>query len=194
MQNLRNAPASRSRKRDFYMPSFRLLSGKVRVAAAITATLIATFLGTLLAAPAGAAVTSARIIPAAFTHSGAPVNSRRVAPCNPDPFAEVSECTEVNHTGLKIRSIQGQTQNNQTPPPIRHLHIEIFYAGKKPRLIHNCGTFTLDKTGGPVCTWHNPHPNHRMQAGNYCSEVWQKDAPHHYTVLSVECIHVTRSN
>jgi hypothetical protein len=150
------------------MRLFRARFGAVIGAAALVA---------VFAAPAGAATTAQRASTGVNSGSG----------CNPDPFAAVTECTQVIGAGLEVDSISGGGYSN-VDYTITEVHIEIYGPNGH---IHNCSQFNLAPFGSmPICRWTNPNPETNVRAGDYCSRSWQQVTPGYYIVLSAECINV----
>jgi hypothetical protein len=168
------------------MLSFRkrhgMLSFRARIAAAVGAVLLAA----IFALPASAASAQASAPALSGHHASASVipKTGSATNCNPNPLLPVSECTTVIGSGLKIKSLSGYAVNN-LGIPINDVHIELYGPRGK---IKRCGDFNLAPFGvGPVCTWHNPHPNKKVRKGNYCSRAIEITSD-----LSNECIPVHR--
>jgi hypothetical protein len=158
-----------------------------RIAAVAGTGLVAT----AVALPASASTT--RTSPPALAGHYASTSSvpNSASNCNPNPLLSASECTTVIGHGLKVKSVSGYAVSNLLFTTLNHLHIEIY--GPRGKKVKNCGEFNLSPLAkGPVCTWHNPHPNKNVRKGNWCSRVWQRVGKGKYDILSNECIPVHR--
>lgn len=171
----------------FYQSSrkgYNMFTLKARAGAVASAALLAT----IFALPASAAMagtgTAAHPVPHADRTIARPDSA---SSCNPDPFAAVTECTQVIGEGLEVNSLSGKALSN-VDYRITEVHIQLY---GPHGTIKNCGEFTLNAFAtGPTCTWNNPHPETNVTAGDYCSRAWQKVTSGHYTDLSNECIDV----
>lgn len=144
----------------------------------------AAFLALTLAAPAFAAA-APRTAPATLAHHTINANAAVLTGqgCNPNPFANQSECTKVVGTGTYIDYIQGWLVNKSTFTEYG-VHIEAYGPNGH---IANCPQFTLHPYGqSPTCTV-NIYQN--AAAGDYCTRAWQLQGSR-YTVLSAECVNV----
>lgn len=172
------------------MLSFKKIPAQARIAATTGATLLAVLFAMLFTLPANAATTGASV-----TQSSSP-GIPKSHNCNPDPVAIVIQCTTVNHHGLKVASISGYGYND-TLKELNDLHIQIYYAGRNGKQhvnIKNCENFNLGPFPdvSPTCTWHNPHPDKNVKAGQYCTRTWQNKGHGNFSVLGTECEKVVR--
>jgi hypothetical protein len=148
-------------------------------------------MATAIGLPASASTTHTSLPALAGHYASTSVIPNSATSCNPNPLLAASECTTVIGHGLKVKSVSGFAVSNLPFTTLHHLHIEIY--GPRGKKVKNCGEFSLSPGAqGPVCTWHNPHPNKNVRKGNWCSRVWQKVGKKKYQILSNECIPVHR--
>lgn len=139
------------------------------------------FLAVALAVPSSAMASTVQVGPAVAIPASA-------SSCNPDPVADVSECTAVSGSGDFIGTLSGHARGIDLVSNEDRLHIQLYVATTNDT-IKNCGTFNLTPTSetGPTCTWSAGDE----ASGQYCSRVWKNNGNNNFSALSSECINVS---